>query len=105
MVTKSPHRLIYASSRCNVQLRRGASALSISEGRIQLTKWTFLGLRVHHQEIRIDRVASVKYTKGVIWGGLLVETFGGATEDISQGGFDQVLARDTASELKEIIAA
>lgn len=77
----------------------------MAEGRIQLTKWTFFGMRVHLQEIRIDRVASVRYTKGIIWGGLLVETFGGAAEDISQGGFDQQLAREMADELKAIIAA
>lgn len=79
--------------------------LEVADGRIRMTKWSFLGLRVHQQEIRIDRVASVKYTKGVIWGELLVETFGGATEDVCQKGFPQTQARDMAQELKEMIGA
>jgi hypothetical protein len=70
-----------------------------------MTKWSFLGLRVHQQEIRIDRVASVKYTKGVIWGELLIETFGGAAEDINQKGFPQTDAREMAQELKDMIGA
>ena len=42
--------------------------IKISQGRINVTKWSFLGLRTHHQEIQVTRVASVRYTKGVIWG-------------------------------------
>ncbi len=77
----------------------------VADGRIRMNKWSFLGLRAHQQEIRIDRVASVQYTKGIIWGGLLIETFGGATEDIRQKGFEQIEARDMAQALKDIIAA
>jgi len=34
-------------------------------------------------------VASVRYTKGIFWGGLLVETFGGKSEDFSEKGLRQ----------------
>jgi hypothetical protein len=77
--------------------------LEVADGRVRVVKWTFFTLRVHHQEIRIDRVASVQYTKGVFWGGLLVETFGGAAEDIDQKGFEQTEAREMAQRLKELI--
>jgi hypothetical protein len=69
-----------------------------------LTKWSFLTLRVKQHDVRLDRVASVKYTKGVIWGGIYIETFGGATEDINQNGFEQNEARQLAAQIKEIIS-
>ena len=78
--------------------------ISASQGRIRVTKWTFLGLRTHHQEIQVTRVASVRYTKGVIWGGLLVETFGGAAEDLSEKGLRQEDARTMASQLKAVLS-
>ncbi|RJP31414.1 MAG: hypothetical protein C4527_08185 [Candidatus Omnitrophota bacterium] len=78
--------------------------LEVSHGRILVTKWSFFGLREHQQEIRVDRVASVQYTQGIIWGGILIETFGGATEDINQKGFDQADAREMSQKLKEILS-
>jgi len=78
--------------------------ISVSEGRIRVTKWGFLGLRTHHQEIQVSRVASVRYTKGIIWGGLLVETFGGATEDLAERGLRQEDARDMAERLKAVLS-
>ncbi len=78
--------------------------IRVSEGRIRVTTWTFLGLRVSHQEIQVTRVASVRYTKGIIWGGLLIETFGGASEDMAQLGLPQEPAREMAEKLKAILA-
>lgn len=74
--------------------------IKVSQGRINVTKWSFLGLRIHHQEIQVTRVASVRYTKGIIWGGLLIETFGGAAEDFSESGLVQEDARMMADQLK-----
>ena len=71
-----------------------------SNGRITVTKWTLLGLRTHHQEIQVSRVASVRYTKGVFWGALLVETFGGASEDLKEAGLALEDARTMAENLK-----
>ncbi len=78
--------------------------ISVSEGRIRVTKWTFLGLRIHQQEIQVSRVASVRYTKGVIWGGILIETFGGAAEDLSEKGLQQEDARTMANQLKAVLS-
>ena len=78
--------------------------ISVSEGRIRVTKWTFLGLRIHHQEIQVTRVASVRYTKGIIWDGILIETFGGAAEDLSEKGLQQVDARTMADQLKAVLS-
>jgi len=78
--------------------------ISVSQGRIRVTKWSFLGLRTHHQEIQVSRVASVRYTKGIFWGGLLVETFGGASEDLSEKGLHQEDARNMANQLKAVLS-
>lgn len=74
-----------------------------SRGHITVTKWSFLGLRTHNQEIQVSRVASVRYTKGIIWGGLLVETFGGAADDLSEKGLRQHDARMMAEQLKSCL--
>ena len=78
--------------------------ISVSQGRVRVTRWSFLGLRTHHQEIQVSRVASVRYTKGIIWGGLLIETFGGASEDLSEKGLRQEDARNMANQLKAVLA-
>ena len=59
---------------------------------------------MHHQEIQVSRVASVRYTRGVFWGGILVETFGGSAEDISEKGLRQEDAREMAEKLKAVLA-
>ena len=78
--------------------------ISVSDGRIRVTKWTLLGLRRHQQEIQVSRVASVRYTKGVFWGGLLVETFGGASEDLSEKGLRQADAKNMSDQLKTVLS-
>jgi len=74
--------------------------IKVSKGRVNVKKWSFLGLRTHHQEIQVTRVASVRYTKGIIWGGLLIETFGGASEDLTENGLRQEDAKMMADQLK-----
>lgn len=74
--------------------------IKVSNGRVSVKKWSFLGLRTHHQEIQVTRVASVRYTKGILWGGLLIETFGGAAEDLSEKGLEQEDAKLMADQLK-----
>jgi len=77
--------------------------IKVSNGRINVKKWSFLGLRTHHQEIQVTRVASVRYTKGIIWGGLLIETFGGAAEDLTEKGLKQEDAKLMAEQLKSCL--
>ena len=72
-------------------------------GRITVTKWSLLGLRRHNQEVQVSKIASVRYTKGVFWGGLLIETFGGASEDLSEKGLRQGEARMMAEQLKSCL--
>jgi len=77
--------------------------ISVAGGQIRVRKWSLLGLRQHHQDIQVSRVASVRYTKGVFWGGILVETFGGSAEDISEKGLRQRDAREMAEQLKSVL--
>jgi len=74
--------------------------IRVHAARITVTKWTLLGLRRHTQEIQVSKVASVRYTKGIFWGGLLVETYGGASEDLSEKGLRQEDARMMVEQLK-----
>ena len=77
--------------------------ISVSDGRFRVTRWSFFGLRTHQKELQVSRVASVHYTKGVIWGGLLIETFGGAAEDLAEYGLYQDDARNMAEQLKAVL--
>lgn len=73
--------------------------IRIHDEHIIMKRWTLLGARCHEVEIQIRRVASVRYTKGVIWAELLIETFGGASEDLVAKGFHQDEARTFAEKL------
>ena len=77
--------------------------ISVSEGRVRVMKWSLFGLRRHHQEIQVIRIASVRYTKGVFWGEILVETFGGSAEDIFEKGLRQKDAYEFAEKLKSVL--
>ncbi|MHC4247695.1 MAG: zinc ribbon domain-containing protein, partial [Planctomycetota bacterium] len=96
------------ATRCGAFFTGGLTGLflppiiTVRGGLITVTKWTILGLRRHQQEINVDRVASVRYTKGIIWGALLIETFGGASEDLTQRGLRQADAREMADQLKAV---
>lgn len=79
------------------------SVIQVFGDRIVVTRWELLGLRKHSYEIQHNRLASVRYTSGVLWGGLLLETFGGASEDLTEKGLRQADARFIAEELKDVI--
>lgn len=76
--------------------------VEIAADRVRIFRWSFFGLRVSQHEIQFDRIASVQYTKGIFWGGLLVETYGGASDDVEQPGFDQDGARELVETLRRI---
>ncbi len=77
--------------------------IAIHNGKVTVRSWSALGLRTHLREIQLNRIASVNYTKGIFWGTLLVETFGGAMEDMKEGGLRQDDALRMAERLKECI--
>jgi hypothetical protein len=79
--------------------------LEIHGDEVVLTRWSLLGLRRLDQRISTKKIASVRSLSGVIWGGLMVETFGGAMGDLAMGGLDKTKASETARMLEQIIAA
>lgn len=74
----------------------------IGEKEIVLTKWTWLGLRTYEQKVSLERVASVRLLSGVIWAGLVIETFGGSISDLGITGLDKSEARETAALLEKV---
>jgi hypothetical protein len=52
----------------------------------------------------VRKIASVRYMSGVIWGGIVIETFGGAMGDLVMGGLDKPKANETAQLLEQIVA-
>ena len=65
---------------------------------------TLFGLRTYDQKISINKIASVRYLSGVIWGGISIESFGGAISNILINGLDKEEAQKTVSILDEIIS-
>lgn len=77
--------------------------LRVRGDEVTLTRWSLLGLRRLDQRISTRKMASVRFLSGVIWGGLMIETFGGAMGDFVLHGIDKAKASETARLLEEII--
>lgn len=78
-------------------------AIHAAGDRVRVTSWSLLGLRIHDQEIRVERIASVRTTRGVFWDALVIETFGGATGDIAQRGLRKRDAQRMASIIRAAV--
>lgn len=76
--------------------------MTITPGEIRIRRRQFLGLRTLDSKISISRIASVRVLDGVIWGGLIIETYGGAAGDLSIGGLDKDEARQTAKLIERL---
>ena len=76
--------------------------LTISRTEARVQKWSLFGLRVNRQRISLERVASVRYQKGILWGGVIIETFGGTTGDLAISGLSNRDARETALLLERL---
>jgi hypothetical protein len=76
--------------------------LEIRGGDVVLRRWSLFGLRRLDQRIPIRRIASARMLTGVIWGGLMIETFGGALSDLVMHGLDREQAAETAALLERI---
>jgi len=76
--------------------------MTITPTDIHIRRRMFLGMRTMDQKISVSRVASVRMLDGVIWGGIVVETYGGAAGDLAIGGMDKEEARQTAKLVERI---
>ncbi len=76
--------------------------LTLTANEIHIRRRMFLGLRSLDQKISVDRVASVRASSGVIWGGVAVETYGGATGILAINGLNKQDARLTAQVIERL---
>lgn len=74
----------------------------ISSKEISIRRWQFFGLRTLDVKISVSRVASVRTIDGIFWGGLIIETYGGAAGDLAIGGLNKDDARKTAKLIEQI---
>jgi hypothetical protein len=78
-----------------------APMLRVTEHEVTLKSWSLLGLRSYEQRVPTARVASVRLVLGLFWGGIVIETFGGATGDIEITGLNKTEARDMAAIIED----
>lgn len=74
---------------------------------LRITRWSFLGLSKGKQEVQVTKIVSVRYSKGIIWGGILIEIQDDekGTEDLIRiGGFYQHEAQRMTSLLQSVLS-
>lgn len=76
--------------------------LTITPTEIRIRRKQFMGLRTLDSKISVSRIASVRTLDGVMWGGLVIETYGGAAGDLGIGGLDKEDARQTATLIERL---
>jgi hypothetical protein len=76
--------------------------MTITATEIRIRRRQFMGLRTMDSKISVGRIASVRVLDGVVWGGLVIETYGGAAGDLAIGGLDKDEARQTAQLIERI---
>lgn len=76
--------------------------LTVTPNEIHIRRRMFFGLRTMDQKISVSRVASVRALQGIIWGGIVVETYGGASGDLGISGLNKEEARHTATLLEKM---
>lgn len=79
--------------------------MTIREDEIVVTKWSWLGLRTYEQKVALAKVASVRLHRGVIWAGLLLETFGGSVAALALSGLDKAEAQETVRVIENLTQA
>lgn len=78
--------------------------LIITSREVVINKKTFLGLRTTSQKIPIMKIASVRFVKGIIWGGIIFESYGGGIPDLIINGLEKDEAIEIAAYLESILA-
>lgn len=79
--------------------------LTITPAEIHVRRRALFGLRTLDTKLAVSRVASVRAIKGVFWSSIIVETYGGASGDLSIAGLDKAEARETATLIERITRA
>lgn len=75
--------------------------LRVTAHEVNIRVWSMLGLRSSEQKIPLSRVTSVRLTLGVLWGSIVIETFGGGIADFELRGLNKTEARDMVAILEQ----
>ena len=78
--------------------------LTVTGAEVRIQKWSFWGLRTYRQSLSTERIASVRFLKGIFWGGIVIETYGGSSADLVITGLRKNEAQDTADLLEKLAA-
>jgi len=76
--------------------------LTITRTEARIQKWSMLGLRTLRRRISTDRIASVRFLKGVFWGGIAIETYGGSSGDLVITGLRKAEAQQASALLEKL---
>ena len=76
--------------------------MTVTEREIHIRRKLFIGLRTLDQKIAVSRIASVRALQGMFWGGIVVETYGGAAGVLSINGLSKTDASNTALVIERL---
>lgn len=77
--------------------------LSVEGDRLRIRRKKLFGLMSDEDEIRLERVASVRVRKGLLTGRLIIETAGGAMGDIEFAHIWKWQANRIAKTIRDLI--
>jgi hypothetical protein len=77
--------------------------ITITRDEIHIRKWGLLGLRTYDQKISTSKIASVRFISGVVWGGIVIETYGGGIPDLLIQGLDKTEAHETVALMEKFV--
>jgi RNA polymerase subunit RPABC4/transcription elongation factor Spt4 len=77
--------------------------VTITSEAIHVKKWGLMGLRTYSQKISPSKIASVRYVSGVIWGSVVIETYGGGIPDLVIRGLDKGEAREVVKVIERYV--
>lgn len=78
-------------------------SITFHSDRIGIVKSTMLGLKSSEEEITYGQIASVRLAKNIFTSDVVIETTGGATDDLSIEKFKRSVGIDVADKIKEKI--
>jgi len=75
--------------------------IHIHNDRIVIKQYRFMGLNSTTEEIKYNKIASVRNASGLFFAALKIETSGGATSDILMKGLKKKQAQEAANTIRE----
>lgn len=77
--------------------------LELKDDKVIITRRAWFGLKVDEDEIRLERIASVRIKRGFITGKVIIETAGGSMMDLEFSRIWKWQAKRIAKAIREAI--